>query len=278
MIIPAFNEENVIGGCLAALSPAAEAGLFELLVICNGCDDRTAAVSRTFGGVRVFELTQGSKTEALNLGDQLATCWPRLYLDADVVISVDGVLSVLAALRKGDAMAARPHGEMDGSQASGPVRSYYRARKRIFGHLPAMWYSGGYGLSRAGHGRIGTFPAIVADDLYVDSSFDEREKAIVQEATAVRRTPADLGSLLRILRRHQKGTSDLVGERVGGSRIVQSSARRTAIAALRTVSDPASAMDAIVFLILSAIARFTRYKSVHWDRDDSSRPPKPVDQ
>lgn len=275
MIIPAFNEENVIGSCLAALSPAAEAGLFELLVICNGCNDRTAAVARAFGGVRVVELIQGSKTAAMNLGDALATCWPRLYLDADAVISVDGVLSVLAALRKGDVMAARPHGEMDGRQASGPVRSYYRARERIFGHVPVMWYSGAFGLSRAGHERIGTFPATFADDLYVDSSFDEREKTIVQEATAVRRTPADLGSLLRVLRRHQTGTCDLVGERVGSGRMVEDSGCRTATAALRTVSGPASALDATIFLMLSAIARFTRYKSAHptWERDDSSRLP-----
>ena len=41
VIIPAHNEESVIGRCLAAMLEGAQPGELEIIVVCNGCSDRT---------------------------------------------------------------------------------------------------------------------------------------------------------------------------------------------------------------------------------------------
>ena len=148
-------------------------------MVCNGCTDNTADVARSVPGARVLELEQGSKPAALNAGDDAATLWPRLYLDADIQISAEAVLAVLDRLAQGDVLVARPDSCYDSRGASALVRSYYRARDRIPQHKLAMWGAGAYGLNEKGHERFGAFPIVTGDDLYVDTRFDADEKAVV---------------------------------------------------------------------------------------------------
>ena len=49
VILPASNEEAWIGGCLEALF-ASEPIEAEVIVVANGCHDRTAEVARGFAG------------------------------------------------------------------------------------------------------------------------------------------------------------------------------------------------------------------------------------
>jgi hypothetical protein len=49
-----------------------------------------------------LQLEQGSKPAALNVGDDVATLWPRLHLDADIQISAEAVFAVLDRLAQGD--------------------------------------------------------------------------------------------------------------------------------------------------------------------------------
>ena len=198
---------------LAPLSRAAVDGFIELIVVCNGCTDDTADVARSVPGVRVVELEQGSKPAALNAGDEAATLWPRLYLDADIQISAAAVLAVLDRLAQGDVLVARPDSRYDSRGASALVRSYYRARQRIPQHKLAMWGAGAYGLSAKGHQRFGAFPTVTGDDLYVDTRFDAHEKAVVATDPSVVKTPADAKSLLAILRRQPPRRRRAVGRR-----------------------------------------------------------------
>ena len=41
VVIPAHNEETVIGRCLAALFAGAGEGELDVVVVCNGCRDGT---------------------------------------------------------------------------------------------------------------------------------------------------------------------------------------------------------------------------------------------
>src|SRR4051794_31851306 len=68
VVIPAHDEESVIGRCLAAWSGELEPGEAEVVVVANGCSDGTAEAARDFG-VRVLELPAASKSAALNAGD-----------------------------------------------------------------------------------------------------------------------------------------------------------------------------------------------------------------
>src|SRR3954465_1707083 len=56
IVVPAHDEEQVITRCLRALTEGTTADEVEVIVVCNGCSDRTADVARRFGGaVRVIE-------------------------------------------------------------------------------------------------------------------------------------------------------------------------------------------------------------------------------
>ncbi len=51
IVIPAFNEEHRIGALLQALQPVAQSaaagGAVEVIVVCDGCSDRTETIART---------------------------------------------------------------------------------------------------------------------------------------------------------------------------------------------------------------------------------------
>jgi hypothetical protein len=271
VIIPAYNEAAVIKRTLVPLSRAALDGFIELIVVCNGCTDDTADVARSVPGVRVVELQQGSKPAALNAGDEAATLWPRLYLDADIQISVTAVLAVFDRLAQGDVLAARPECRYDVDCAGALVRCYYRARQRIPKHKQAMWGAGVYGLSAKGHQRFGVFPTVTGDDCYIDSQFDSDEKAVVATVPSVVQTPADAKSLLAILRRSHRGTAELSAYGKGPAARMRNTGLDTAVTVVRAIQGPRSAVDAVVYLGMALAKRWDFGEAQVWERDESSR-------
>ena len=271
VIIPAFNEAAVIKRSLIPLSRSAVEGQIELIVVCNGCSDDTATRARTVPGATVIELEQGSKPAALNVGDDVATVWPRVYLDADIRVSAEAVLAVLDRLRVGDVLLARPPSKYDTAAASRAVKAYYRARNRISRKDVVMWGAGVYGISQQAHERFGRFPAITGDDLFVDLQFAGAEKAVVITDPAIVTTPADLRSLLAVLRRGYRGEVELPDLKRENGVSPTTSGLRTAVAVARTARGPRSLVDAVVYLAVSSARRVRYRKSQAWARDDSSR-------
>lgn len=89
VIVPALNEESVIGRCLASLEQQkAPPSCFEVIVVDNGSTDRTKAIARSFGGalsVTVLERS-GVRISALrNCGAAMAKGEFLAFLDADCV-------------------------------------------------------------------------------------------------------------------------------------------------------------------------------------------------
>src|SRR5690349_17015586 len=102
VVIPAHNEGTVIERCLDALFGGIDPAALDVVVACNGCVDDTAQRARLSGHpVRVLELGQASKAAALRAGDEAARYFPRLYLDADVVLAGPSALRVIDRLRGG---------------------------------------------------------------------------------------------------------------------------------------------------------------------------------
>ncbi len=111
LIIPASNEEGWIGRCLEAVAASDPVpGGLEVIVVANGCRDRTVEVARGFAerlaGLQVLDLMQGSKPGALNAGDAAARGRMRAYLDADCVLSKGALAALAAALARDGAVYA----------------------------------------------------------------------------------------------------------------------------------------------------------------------------
>lgn len=269
VIVPAYNEAAVIASTLAPLSQAATEGYIELIVVCNGCVDDTADQARSVPGATVVELATASKPLALNTGDQIATLWPRIYLDGDIAISAETVVATLDRLGRGDILAARPSFEY-GLEGSRPiVRRYYRARMRMSAYDDALWWAGVYGVSEAGHARFGEFPGVMGDDKFIDSIFESHEKAVVPTEPAVWHTPTTAKGLLTVLTRHHRGNAELAA--LEPTRI-RPTGMATARGILKTIRSPGSCVDASVYLTFALAARWrTRRADTAWARDDTSR-------
>lgn len=269
--IPAHNEAAVIRRCLDDLLAGFAPGELEVVVSCNGCTDDTADIVRSFApAVRVVEVARASKSAALRAADQVLAVFPRLYLDADVVLPSDSARLVLERLRNGPALAARPPIKYDMTGAAPLVRSYYRARVRVPSVMNSLWGAGVYGLSAAGRARFGPFPELIADDLFVDQHFDRSEIDIVPSAPVVVTVPRRTADLFRILRRMYHGNAE--------NRALPANAARTATSTLRglamaAAAGPGKAMDTATYLGLAAIARtsLTVTTPPTWGRDESSR-------
>ena len=73
IVIPAHNEGSVIERLLESLTADAGTHEFDIIVVCNGCTDDTAARARACPyGITVLETDIPSKVNALNMGDEAA--------------------------------------------------------------------------------------------------------------------------------------------------------------------------------------------------------------
>ncbi|MEO9198104.1 MAG: glycosyltransferase, partial [Antricoccus sp.] len=106
IIIPAHNENRTIGRALEALTRNCAPNEFDIVVVCNGCNDETAAIARRFDGVTVIEIPQPSKTTAIQAGDRVAIAYPRVYMDADVELDTDAARALVYSLADGEVLAA----------------------------------------------------------------------------------------------------------------------------------------------------------------------------
>ncbi|MGY4468072.1 glycosyltransferase involved in cell wall biosynthesis [Bradyrhizobium sp. LB9.1b] len=89
IVVPAHNESSVIARTLSQWVGKPGSDELRVVVVCNGCTDGTANIARRFGStIKVVESDTARKTHALNLGDQVANIFPRIYADADIVITV----------------------------------------------------------------------------------------------------------------------------------------------------------------------------------------------
>ena len=211
LIIPASNEESWIGRCLTAIAASDPVpGGLEVIVVANGCKDRTADVANSFAKslpLRVITLQQGSKPAALTAGDAAASGTFRVYLDADCVLSPT-VLPALATVLD------RPEPTYAGATPKVPLAKSWvtRAYARFWRRLPfARSTAPGYGLyavNASGRARWRAFPDIISDDTFVRLQFLPKER---QQVAASYDWPMVEGfrSLVKVRRRQDQGVQQL---------------------------------------------------------------------
>ena len=171
VVIPAHNEARGISRTLTALADGLDPTELEVVVVCNGCTDDTAdVVRRQFPEVRVLEIAEPSKLAAVAVGNAAAIAFPRVHLDADVVISGHSVLALIGALDE-DVVAAGPRRLVDVEKSNAVVRTYYYVWDRLPQVRHGLFGRGVFALSDEGQRRVSALPAVMSDDLAVSSAF-----------------------------------------------------------------------------------------------------------
>ena len=93
VVIPAFNEERVIGQCLESLNRVDfPKESFEVIVVDNSSTDRTVEVARLFTSslnLTVLKKAKGHISAVRNLGAAAARGHYLAFLDADMLVSPD---------------------------------------------------------------------------------------------------------------------------------------------------------------------------------------------
>ena len=272
VVIPAHNEAAVIERCLTALLSDAEPGEWDVVVAANGCvDDTVARVGRSAHPVRCVELPVAGKIDALRAADEVLTVFPRIYLDADVVLSITAARALRDGLNTEQPRAAAPAMRLDLTECSRPARAYYRVWQSLPVFGPGYVGSGVYAVNETGHRRLSPWPSIVNDDEYVRRRFGSTERATTEGYFTVR--PArTVRALLRRGRRTRAGGHELalyvpdleVGSGGSSRRHVASLARK-----------PREWGGVAIFLGVTVVAelwaKIGRRGAVSWGRDDSSR-------
>ena len=250
----------------------------EILVVCNGCSDETANIARAFGEpVRVIEAEIPSKTHALNLGDAAARGFPRVYLDADVVITLEAIRKLAAALESGLALAVAPHPVnvfLPGTRWG--VSEYYKFWMALPYIQAGMIAAGVYALSRQGRGRFNEFPDVIADDGYVRLLFEPHERLLVDGAVSRVFAPLTLRDLLKIKTRSRLGVMQLHRFFPGLARR-ETETKNYTRALISILCRPLLYISAIPYAYVLVMSRLRAQRQLTgsgnytWERDDSSR-------
>ena len=273
VVVPAHNEERVIGRLLDGLLREACPGEIEIVVICNGCTDATAQAARARGAdVHVETTPVPSKIEALRLGDRLATGFPRLYIDADVELTTRDVREICAALEDPRVLAAAPARVVPLATSSWPVRAFYELWQQLPLVRSGLFGRGVVAVSDVGHGRVARLPDCMSDDLFLAESFAPHECVVVPGARVIVHPPRTWADLLR------RRTRAMAGNREARETAASSGRSRTTAAAIASVvwHQPRLALRLPVFVTTTVLARrraraLRRAGNTAWLRDESSR-------
>lgn len=279
VIIAAYNEAAVLGRNLDLLLAGSRPGepALDVVVVANGCVDKTADVARS-RGVRVIDLPAPGKAAALNAGDAVATGYPRLYLDADIAVTPETVRALAEILsRPGSAGSPAPlvavpdrHLVLSGRPLA--VRCYYAIQSRLPAARSGLYGRGLIALSERGRARFTTFPDVLADDLFLDSLFTESERVVVTAVRTEVETPRRTRDLVRRLTRVRRGNAALrAGDGPGTAQRVRGSSRTSWLRDV-VLPRPWLAPAGVVFAVLTIVAEVrARRGDDRWAHDTSTR-------
>ncbi len=274
VVIPAHDEARGIGRTLAALHDGLAPSDLEIVVVCNGCvDDTAAVVRRTHPEVRVIEIPEASKAAAVDVGNRATDRFPRLHLDADVRITGASVRALVDALDRPGVLAVAPERRLDRTGASPVVSWYYDVWERLPQVRDGLFGRGVFLLSEEGQRRVSGLPRMMSDDLVVSEAFAPEERTVAAAAESVVAVPRRVRDLVR--RRIRAVTGNAQAD-ASGARSAASVTRPQTLVAM--VSErPSLAPKVPVFLAVTVVARLRARRAVRagdfatWLRDESSR-------
>lgn len=97
IIIPTYNEEKDIAGCLKSLESQSEKN-FEIIVVDDGSTDRTRDIVKKFGKVRLVEGSHKGPGASRNLGAEKAKGSILVFVDADMTFEKNYIGNLIAPI------------------------------------------------------------------------------------------------------------------------------------------------------------------------------------
>jgi glycosyltransferase involved in cell wall biosynthesis len=196
VIVPAFNEEKLLGTSLAKVNAAAAAFTrfgweFELIVCDNNSTDRTADIARAAGAKVVFEPVN-QIARARNAGAAAATGDWLIFVDADSHPSAELFADVAGQISAGKCLA-------------GGATVRFDEKKFVLGLATRLWNA----ISRCGRLMAGSFIFVEAAAFRQIGGFS-RELFAAEEidlSQRLKRLARGTGRGIAILHRHPLQTS-----------------------------------------------------------------------
>ena len=274
ILMPAHNEETVIGRVLGRLAAETDPGEFQVIVICNGCTDRTAAEAKAaMPSAHVISIEKPGKTNALNIGHRHARAKVRIYLDADLEVAACDLRALIRSIETGHVSATCGRMKVDLTGCSLAVRDFYRAwaLNPYFQHGK---FGGLFAASADLAERLHPLPEVTADDEFVRRSIAAGDCTYVDSCTFTVHAPRTLRDLLKVRRRSLRGARDL--DRQGMMAPTASGAQSGASMLTKLAVRPRLWRAGLVYFSISiwvrlALAFENPARIPRWERDDSSR-------
>ena len=216
VLIPAHDEADWLPACLTSLMDSDPIeGAVEVVVIANGCTDDTAEITRGFEeavllkgwSLKVLDLPEGGKLNALNKGEAAAQGEVLIYLDADVRVSPPLIAEIVEVLTTDAPRYASGRPNVTVGQGA-----LTRAYTRFWRTIPFMTQGvpgfGVFALNRAGRARWGDWPDIISDDTFARLNFTPDERHAVP-ATYDWPMIEGFAQLVRVRRRQNAGVAEI---------------------------------------------------------------------
>ena len=273
IVIPAFNEEAVIGTTLETLLEGALENEFEIIVACNGCVDATAKITAIAApSAKVIISKAASKTTALNQAIASASHHPIVFLDADIKTSAAAVRKLTERINRTCAYLAYGSAKFETKRSSWAVRTFYKAWQQN-PYFDRRKMGGFFAISKLGLHKLGPFPDILSDDEYVRRNLIE-SAVWVCDAPYTVQAPRTLWNLIKVRSRVYRGNRALEDNGIRFRRPNQKN-RNAFTFMRRLIGQPSLWLGALIFALTVVAAhsknRLATDNPHQWDRDTSTR-------
>jgi glycosyltransferase involved in cell wall biosynthesis len=207
VVIPARDEEELIGRCLVAVADAARnaPAHVDVTLVADGCLDRTAAIARSFAGVRVIEIDASNVGAARAAGAVAALTGGADWIantDADSVVPPRWISHQAELLRTGwDVMigTVRPDfAELEPEQRAAWLATHRRGEPN--GHV----HGANLGVRASAYQAVGGFQRLAEhEDVDLVARLDgwriiaSDDAEVVTSARRYGRTPGGYARFLR---------------------------------------------------------------------------------
>jgi glycosyltransferase involved in cell wall biosynthesis len=191
VLIPVHNEATLLPTTVPALLASIQSDVAEVVFVCNGCDDGSAALISNLTGdrARVIDLPKRGKTHAINIGDSYLKAFPRFYIDADITLSPDTLGQLRNCLINEEVELVAPYVAYDTSGASTLAR-YVSEISEALPHGKGGGFHCVLGISAAGRARWGLFPDILGDDIFIEATVPAEKRIVLRSACVTTKPPS----------------------------------------------------------------------------------------